>query len=135
MRSVFAVSFLSAFLAAGLAGAAQCPRNPDGLGTSRVLVIDPNEPLNDLEPLLGQSIEVEGRLHVLPGLGGTWTFYPESYQTWFVTRCFDALNDFGARPWARGDSTTNGSPIASCTNPAPFPLASPRPSRRSVTPW
>jgi peptidoglycan/xylan/chitin deacetylase (PgdA/CDA1 family) len=43
MRSVFAVSFLSAFLAAGLAGAAQCPHNPDGLGTSRVLVIDPNE--------------------------------------------------------------------------------------------
>ena len=43
MRSVFAVSFLSAFLAAGLAGAAQCPHNPDALGTSRVLVIDPNE--------------------------------------------------------------------------------------------
>ena len=41
MRSVFAVSFLSAFLAAGLAGAAQCPHNPDALGTSRVLVIDP----------------------------------------------------------------------------------------------
>ena len=35
-------------------------------------------------------------------LGGTWTFYPESYQTWFVTRCFDALNDFGSEPWARG---------------------------------
>jgi peptidoglycan/xylan/chitin deacetylase (PgdA/CDA1 family) len=43
MRSIFAVSFLSAFLAAGLAGAAQCPHNPDALGTSRVLVIDPNE--------------------------------------------------------------------------------------------
>ena len=30
-------------------------------------------------------------------LGGTWSFYPESYQVWFVKRCFDALNDFGQR--------------------------------------
>ena len=29
-------------------------------------------------------------------LGGTWSFYPEPYQVWFATRCFDALNDFGA---------------------------------------
>lgn len=28
-------------------------------------------------------------------LGGTWSFYPESYQIWFVKRCFDAMNDFG----------------------------------------
>ena len=28
-------------------------------------------------------------------LGGTWSFYPESYQIWFVKRCFDALTDFG----------------------------------------
>lgn len=27
-------------------------------------------------------------------LGGTWSFYPESYQVWFVKRCFDAMNDF-----------------------------------------
>ncbi len=27
-------------------------------------------------------------------LGGTWSFYPEPYQLWFVTRCFDAMNDF-----------------------------------------
>ena len=27
-------------------------------------------------------------------LGGTWSFYPESYQIWFVKRCFDAMNDF-----------------------------------------
>ena len=27
-------------------------------------------------------------------LGGTWTSYPESYQIWFVKRCFDAMNDF-----------------------------------------
>ncbi len=29
-------------------------------------------------------------------LGGTWSFYPESYQIWFVRRIFDALHDFGA---------------------------------------
>ena len=28
-------------------------------------------------------------------LGGTWSFYPESYQLWFVKRCFDAMNDYG----------------------------------------
>jgi elongator complex protein 3 len=27
-------------------------------------------------------------------LGGTWSFYPEEYQIWFIKRCFDALNDF-----------------------------------------
>jgi elongator complex protein 3 len=25
-------------------------------------------------------------------LGGTWSFYPEGYQVWFVKRCFEALN-------------------------------------------
>lgn len=28
-------------------------------------------------------------------LGGTWSFYPEPYQIWFITRMFDALHDFG----------------------------------------
>ena len=28
-------------------------------------------------------------------LGGTWSFYPESYQIWFIKRVFEALNDFG----------------------------------------
>lgn len=31
-------------------------------------------------------------------LGGTWSFYPETYQIWFIKRIFDALHDFG-----RGD--------------------------------
>ncbi len=26
-------------------------------------------------------------------LGGTWSYYPEDYQAWFVQRCLDALND------------------------------------------
>jgi len=29
-------------------------------------------------------------------LGGTWSSYPEAYQVWFVRRCLEALNDFGA---------------------------------------
>ncbi|MDH3744798.1 MAG: tRNA uridine(34) 5-carboxymethylaminomethyl modification radical SAM/GNAT enzyme Elp3 [Acidobacteriota bacterium] len=29
-------------------------------------------------------------------LGGTWSSYREEYQIWFVTRCFDAMNDFSA---------------------------------------
>jgi len=28
-------------------------------------------------------------------LGGTWSFYPDSYQIWFVKRCFEAMNDVG----------------------------------------
>jgi elongator complex protein 3 len=28
-------------------------------------------------------------------LGGTWSFYPEDYQIWFIKRCFEAMNDFG----------------------------------------
>lgn len=28
-------------------------------------------------------------------LGGTWSYYPEQYQIWFITECFRALNDFG----------------------------------------
>ncbi len=28
-------------------------------------------------------------------LGGTWSYYPESYQIWFIHECFRALNEFG----------------------------------------
>jgi elongator complex protein 3 len=34
-------------------------------------------------------------------LGGTWSYYPEAYQIWFVRRCFDALNDYGS--WRLGE--------------------------------
>ncbi|HIF95161.1 MAG TPA: tRNA uridine(34) 5-carboxymethylaminomethyl modification radical SAM/GNAT enzyme Elp3 [Myxococcales bacterium] len=29
-------------------------------------------------------------------LGGTWSFYPHAYQIYFVARCLEAMNDFGA---------------------------------------
>lgn len=35
-------------------------------------------------------------------LGGTWSFYPETYQIWFVKRCFDALNDYAEARRASG---------------------------------
>jgi elongator complex protein 3 len=35
-------------------------------------------------------------------LGGTWSFYPETYQRWFLTRVFEALNDFGRGVRAAG---------------------------------
>ncbi|MCH9652146.1 MAG: tRNA uridine(34) 5-carboxymethylaminomethyl modification radical SAM/GNAT enzyme Elp3 [Deltaproteobacteria bacterium] len=43
-------------------------------------------------------------------LGGTWSFYPEEYQVWFIKRCFDALNDFGSRedPEAIRDASALG---------------------------
>lgn len=27
-------------------------------------------------------------------LGGTWSYYPEAYQVWFIAECFRALNEF-----------------------------------------
>jgi len=28
-------------------------------------------------------------------VGGTWSYYPRKYQTWFITRCFNACDDRG----------------------------------------
>ena len=30
-------------------------------------------------------------------LGGTWSFYPLSYQNWFITQCFYAANTYGKK--------------------------------------
>lgn len=35
-------------------------------------------------------------------LGGTWSFYPEPYQIWFLKRAFDAANDFGTKAREEG---------------------------------
>ena len=56
-------------------------------------------------------------------LGGTWSFYPETYQIWFVKRIFDAMHDFGKgrdrRPEAvaalREKSQFSGVPISDVT--------------------
>ncbi len=37
-------------------------------------------------------------------LGGTWSAYPERYQRWFIKRCFDAMNDFGAHVDRRSEA-------------------------------
>jgi elongator complex protein 3 len=31
-------------------------------------------------------------------IGGTWSFYPKSYQTWFIKRVFEAVNNFRQQP-------------------------------------
>jgi len=51
-------------------------------------------------------------------LGGTWSFYPEAYQIWFVKRCFDAMNDFGNGVDGRADA---GEAPARFREPIPEP--------------
>lgn len=40
-------------------------------------------------------------------LGGTWSYYPEAYQLWFIKRCFEALNDFGVEDKREEVATAN----------------------------
>jgi elongator complex protein 3 (tRNA carboxymethyluridine synthase) len=41
-------------------------------------------------------------------LGGTWSFYPERYQVWFIERCFDAMNDFARSSGQGVDPKSSG---------------------------
>ena len=41
--------------------------------------------------------------------GGTWSFYPEAYQQWFVRRCVEAANDFRQPHTAEGTPHTDTS--------------------------
>ncbi len=67
--------------------------------------------------------------------GGTWSFYPDAYQRWFITRCFEAANDFGGNEGrgARGEGRVTDRPVLSSSgaraffiprplSPAPCPL-------------
>ena len=45
-------------------------------------------------------------------LGGTWSFHPEPYQIWYVKRCFDAMNDFGAGADGRAEAGVAVVPFA-----------------------
>ncbi len=44
-------------------------------------------------------------------LGGTWSSYPGAYQIWFVRRCLEAQNDFGAGRDGRGQ-VADGAPAS-----------------------
>jgi elongator complex protein 3 len=35
-------------------------------------------------------------------IGGTWSYYPKKYQSWFIKKCFDACNDKSAENLASG---------------------------------
>lgn len=37
-------------------------------------------------------------------MGGTWTYLPKKYQTWFIKRCFDGFNAKTARLGSRGQA-------------------------------
>lgn len=34
-------------------------------------------------------------------IGGTWSFYPKNYQTWFVKECFNGANQYGLKSKAQ----------------------------------
>jgi elongator complex protein 3 len=60
---------------------------------------------------IGHSVE-KAELIIL---GGTFSFYPEPYQRWFVRRCFDALNDMGQgvdRRASAGGAALDHTPLA-----------------------
>ena len=65
-------------------------------------------------------------------LGGTWSFYPETYQIWFVKRILDAMHDFGkgidgreeVRAALRGASQFTGEPVSPVTIDGLAPAAS-----------
>ncbi|MEM9553921.1 MAG: tRNA uridine(34) 5-carboxymethylaminomethyl modification radical SAM/GNAT enzyme Elp3 [Acidobacteriota bacterium] len=66
----------------GAQRAAQHRFDPYRQTLARLLALDGNgHPVDKVELLV---------------LGGTWSSYPLPYQIWFVTRCFDAMNDFAA---------------------------------------
>jgi len=48
-------------------------------------------------------------------LGGTWSHHPESYQRWFVTRCLEAISDFGGGLDGRAEAGRAPSPYAEIT--------------------
>lgn len=48
---------------------------------------------NRLQALSDMGHEVDKAELIV--LGGTWSYYPENYQIWFVKECFRAMNDFG----------------------------------------
>jgi len=46
-------------------------------------------------------------------LGGSWSAYPRQYQTWFIKRCFDGLNDHRAQNLAQAQKL-NESAVHRC---------------------
>ena len=62
-------------------------------------------------------------------LGGTWSFYPETYQVRFVERCLEAMSDFGARVDRRSEQ---GEPLRISRRSMP-PSTAPRSKRIRTT--
>ncbi len=47
-------------------------------------------------------------------LGGTWSYYPEPYQIWFIKECFRALNNFAH--FVESDSTSQVKEVENIVN-------------------
>lgn len=41
-------------------------------------------------------------------MGGTWSFFPKRYQTWFIKRCFDGLNGRRAKSFKEAQKINEG---------------------------
>ena len=52
--------------------------------------------------------------------GGTWSFYPERYQRWFIQRCVDAANDFGEGSRVEGERDNGSGPSPFTLHPSPL---------------
>lgn len=37
-------------------------------------------------------------------IGGTWSYNPKRYQTWFIKRCFEACNEYGKKPVGKSNN-------------------------------
>jgi elongator complex protein 3 len=73
--------------------------DPYGQVTSRLLTLhQTGHPIDKIELIIK---------------GGTWSFYPEPYQCWFIQRCLDAANHFaeGSRLQAQGESDSGGTSL------------------------
>jgi len=72
---------------------------------------DPNEPAVARAIICNYDpyIQVQNRLTALKNIGhpidkiniriigGTWSFYPKNYQTWFIKKIYQAVNEFGTK--------------------------------------
>ncbi len=54
--------------------------------------------------------------------GGTWSFYPDPYQRWFIQRCLEAANTFAQGSRLKAQGTPTRQPGASSLEPPAFSL-------------
>jgi elongator complex protein 3 len=77
-----------------------------------------NEPavMRAISTKFNPFVQVSGRIKALENnghntdkielivMGGTWSYFPQKYQTWFIKRCFDACNGKTAKTLAQAQT-------------------------------